>query len=153
MTPRQALRRPAPGFTLIELVVVLAILAAVAALVLPAVGRGLDGLRVRREADRVAGLLREARLLAVTRREQTRVTLDRARSAVMLIEADTDARERGVVMPPGLRLSVAAGRESLTFSPRGLTQEARWIVEGPAGRRFAVAVDAVSGRVTVRPES
>lgn len=153
MTPRPGLRRDAPGFTLIELVVVLAILAAVAALVLPAVGRGLDGLRIRREAGRVAGLLREARLLAVTRREQTRVTLDRVHNALALIEAETDAAEREVVMPPGLRLSVAAGRETLTFSPRGLTQKARWIVEGPGGRRLAIAVDAVSGRVTVRPEA
>jgi hypothetical protein len=47
---------------------------------------------------------------------------------------------------------VATGTDTLTFSSRGLTREARWLLEGPGGRRFAIDVEAVTGRVKVAAE-
>jgi len=111
--------RSSAGLTLIEVVVVLAILAVAAAFVLPAVGRGTQSLRLRSEAGRVAALLREARQQAVTHRRATRVSLDRARSTVVLTADDPEQPLRQLAVPAGLRLSVAAGKDSLTFSPRG----------------------------------
>jgi Tfp pilus assembly protein FimT len=144
--------RGSPGVTLIELTVVLGVLALATALVLPAVGRGTEVVRLRAEAGRVARLLREARLQAVTRHRPVRVTLDRARNAVTLLAADPTGSDRELAMPAGLRLSVASGAESLTFSPRGLTRPTRWLLEGSERRRLVIAVDGVSGRVTVAPE-
>jgi len=144
--------RASAGLTLIEVAVVLAILAVATALVLPAVGRGTQSLRLRSEAGRVAALLREARRQAVSQRRVTRVSLDRARSTVVLTADDPDHPVRRLAMPADLRLSVATGGDSLTFSPRGLTRETRWLLEGPDGRRLAIRVDALSGRVTVRAE-
>ncbi|HEV8307653.1 MAG TPA: GspH/FimT family pseudopilin [Methylomirabilota bacterium] len=141
------------GFTLIEIAVVLAILSVAAALVLPAVGRGKESLRLRSEAGRVAALLREARQQAVTHRRATRVTLDRARNTVVLTAGDPDHPLRQLEMASGLRISVRTGGEVLTFSSRGITRETRWLVEGSSGRRLAVDVDAVTGRVTVGPET
>lgn len=140
------------GFTLIELVAVLAILAATAALVIPAVGRGSGVLRLRTGAGRVAALLREARVQAVSRGRPTRVILDRARNTVTLAAAHPDRSARQVELPTGLHLSAASGGETLTFSPRGLTREARWVVEATGGQRLVIRVDGVSGRVTVVPE-
>ena len=51
--------RGSRGFTLIELVLVLAILAVAVFLVLPSVGRGTEGLRLRTEGGRIAALLHE----------------------------------------------------------------------------------------------
>ncbi len=153
MDGRGGRARPRAGFTLVEIVVVLAILTVVAAIVLPAVGRGTEGLRLRSEAGRVAALLREARQRAVTQRRSTRVALDRVRNTVVLTAGDPDHPLRQLTLPTGLRLTVAAGGESLGFSPRGLTRETRWLLEGPGGRRLAIEVDAVSGRVTVGPEA
>lgn len=141
------------GLTLIELTVVLAILAIAAALVLPAVGRGMETVRLRSEAGRVAALLREARQQAVTQRHATRVALDRTRNTVALTAGDPERPLRQVAMPAGLRLDVAAGGETVTFSPRGLARETRWRLEGPGGRRLTIAVDAVTGRVRVGPEA
>jgi Tfp pilus assembly protein FimT len=152
MTAGRGVRHGSAGVTFIELVVVLAILTTAGALVLPAIGRGTATLRLRSEAGRVAALVREARHRAVSQRHATRVTLDRARSTVALSVVDGDA-VREVSLPAGLRLSVDAGGESLTFSSRGMTRETRWIVEGPGGRRLAIEVQGVSGRVTVAPES
>lgn len=144
---------PAPrGFTLIEVVVVLAILSVSVALVLPAVGRGTDGLRLRTEAGRVAALLRQARERAVGQRHAARVSLDRTRNTVALTAADPDKPVRELSVPTGLRVSVARGGDTVTFSSRGLTRDTRWILEAPGGRRLAITVEGVTGRVTVAPE-
>ncbi|HEV8676373.1 MAG TPA: GspH/FimT family pseudopilin [Methylomirabilota bacterium] len=145
-------RRRSPGFTLIEIVVVLAILAVATALVLPAVGRGRDALQLRSEAGRVAALLREARLQAVSQRHATRVVLDRARNTVVLTGRDPAHPLRELAVPAGLRFTVATGGDTLTFSSRGLTRETRWLLERPDGRRLAIDVDGVTGRVRVGPE-
>lgn len=143
--------RPA-GLTLIELVVVLAIAAVAVALVLPAVGRGTQVVRLRTEAGRVAALLREARQHAVTQRRATRVTLDRTRNALALTAGDPDHPVRELALAPGIRLDVATGGETLTFSPRGTARETRWQLEGPGGRRLLITVEAVTGRVSVARE-
>lgn len=143
--------RVVAGFTLIELIVVLAIISVAAAFVVPAVGRGAEGLRLRQEAGRVAALLREARLQAVTQRRTARVTLDRVRNTVGLTIGDREVRE--ITMPRDVRVSVATGGDSLAFSSRGLAREARWVFAVPGGRELAIAVDAITGRVTVGPRS
>jgi prepilin-type N-terminal cleavage/methylation domain-containing protein len=154
-TPVPAGRRRRGGFTFIELVVVLAILSVAAAFVLPAIGRGAAGLQLRKEAGRVAAVLREARLQAVTQRRTARVTLDPVRNTVAFTLGDSDRTVRELTIPSELRLRVAAGSESLAFSSRGLTRDTRWVLEARGGRELAVAVDAVTGRVTVgaRPRS
>jgi prepilin-type N-terminal cleavage/methylation domain-containing protein len=143
------------GFTLIELVVVLAVVAVATAFVLPTVGRGTQTLQLRSEAKRVAALLREARLQAVSQRRPAHVALDRARNTVALTVGESDDPDRVVELPAGVRISVAVGGEKLTFSSRGLTRETRWMVEAPGGRHLAIDVHPVSGRVTVGrdPES
>jgi general secretion pathway protein H len=145
-------RPGSPGFTLIEIVVVLAILAVATALVLPSIGRGSEALRLRSETGRVAALLREARLQAVSQRRATRVTLDRSRNTFALTAGDPEHPLRELSMPAGLRVTVATGGESVGFSSRGLARETRWLVEASGGRRLAIDVDALTGRVTVGPE-
>lgn len=152
MRPRHANARRR-GFTLIELVVVLAILSVAVALVLPAVGRSTQGLRLRGEAGRVAALLREARREAVTARHATRVTLAADGSRVTLAAAGADDASHTLALPPPFRLRVVDGVETLRFSPRGLTQTARWALEEPGGRRLVIGIEALSGRVTIRAES
>lgn len=143
------------GFTLIELVVVLAVVAIATAFVLPSVGRSTQTLQLRTEAKRVAALLREARLQAVSQHRAARVELDRTRNTVSLTVGEADDPHRTVELPAGVRVTVAVGGDKLTFSSRGLTRETRWMVEGPAGRQLAINVHPVSGRVTIgrEPES
>jgi general secretion pathway protein H len=140
------------GFTLIEIVVVLAILAVATALVLPSVGRGTESLRIRSEAGRVAALLRQARLEAVSQRRATRVTLDPTRNTAAMVAGDPDRPARLVELPAGFRLRAVTGGESVSFSSRGVARETRWLVEAAGGRRLAIDVAAITGRVTVGRE-
>jgi general secretion pathway protein H len=141
------------GFTLIELVVVFAVLAAVVGLALPAVRRGSEGLRLRADAGRVAAVLREARQRAVTERRPTRVALERERQGVALAWEGEDVALRRVELAPPVRLEALVGGPVLTFSPRGLTHDARWAIEAPSGRRLIIDVHGVTGRVSVTAPS
>lgn len=145
------MRRPrgASGVTLLELVVVLAVLAIVTAFALPSIRLGAQNLQLRAGAGRVASLLREARLQAVTHRRSTRVSLESSHRGVALAWDGFDEPLRRVELPERFRLTTVAGGESLTFSPRGLVRDAQWAVEGPGGRRLIVEVHGITGRVAV----
>jgi general secretion pathway protein H len=148
VTSRPA-RESSSGVTLLELVVVVAILATAAVFALPAIRVGSDNLQLRAGASRVASLLREARQRAVTQRRPARVRLEASHRAVALAWDGTDVPIRRVELPLRFRLDAVEGIEALTFSPRGLARDARWAVEGPGGRRLVVQVHGVTGRVTV----
>jgi len=132
-----------------ELVVVLAVLATATAFALPSIRRGSDNLQLRAGAGRVASLLREARQQAVTHRRPTRVSLQTNRHSAALAWDGTEEALRRVDLPDRFRIEATEGGETLTFSPRGLVRDARWVVEGPGGRRLVVEVHGVTGRVAV----
>ena len=64
------------GFTLLELIVALAVLALAVAVVTPMIGRGTDGLRARAEVAGFAATLRHAREQAMSTQRTRRVVLD-----------------------------------------------------------------------------
>jgi general secretion pathway protein H len=64
------------GFTLIEVLVVLAIMAMVYALALPAIGRASTSLEMKSATRQIAAGLRRARGQAVTRRHEAVLSLD-----------------------------------------------------------------------------
>ena len=151
MSRRGPVRDCSNGLTLVEHIVVVAVLATLTAFALPAVRRGSENVQLRAGAGRVASLLREARQQAVTHRRPTRVSLEENHHAATLGWEGADKSLRRVELPTSFRIEAATGAETLTFSPRGLVREVRWVVEGPGGRRLVVAVHSVTGRVTVAP--
>jgi general secretion pathway protein H len=142
-------RRDAQGVTLLELVVVLAVLAVVTAFALPSIRRGSEGLQLRAQAGRVASLLREGRLQAVTHRRSTRVALDSGHRVATLAWDGADEPLRRIELPERFSVQASEGGDALTFSPRGLVRDARWIVEAPRGRRLVIEVHGVTGRVAI----
>jgi general secretion pathway protein H len=71
-----AARRRAPGFTLIEMLVVLALIAAASALAAGALTGGFAGLRLRSSANTVAAQLRYTRAQAMATGEAQRFVID-----------------------------------------------------------------------------
>jgi general secretion pathway protein H len=143
------MRRPA-GFTLVELIVVLAILAAFAALAAPSFSRTIASARLRSGASEVRATLARARSLAVAG--------GRIRSVVF----DLEKREYGIdneasrrTLPDsvgwgGLRVigeRKERGGARVLFFPDGSAEEAEVTVTLPDGGRIRVTVDPLTGIV------
>ena len=135
------------GYTLIELVVVLAVVAIAAAVVGPAVGRTVDGVRARAEVAAFAAFLRGAREQAVTRQHAYEVVLDAQPRALQLRRAGAEpgAVQARRSFSAGLRIEGAVA--AVTFWPHGMSSGARFVIEAPGPRRYLITVDALTGHV------
>ncbi len=148
--------RPRPrlapdGFTLLELIVTLFVLALATAIVLPAIGRGTEGLRVRAEVAGFSAFLRRAREQAITAREERAVTVDPAAREIV-DEAGGEVRARRVLPE---RMSVEADPPTaltVRFSPQGLSSGGAFRLAGDNGIAYRISVNALTGRVTSRRE-
>ena len=134
------------GYTLIETVIVLLVLALAAGIVAPSIGRGVDSIRLRAEVAGVASFLRAARERAIAQHRTLEVGVDGEGRALVLKAGDHDVR--GV-----RRLSsfvhVTADR-SVTFFAYGLSSGGRFRIETAGAVVYVVRVDALTGRVSTR---
>jgi general secretion pathway protein H len=144
MTERAAGRRQA-GFTLLEMVVVLAILALVAGLVLQRGPNARPALQAQVAATDIVRLLRGARARAIAG----------GRPAIVVVDAAAGAVQAGstspYLVPPTVQLATLAttggGRvPTILFWPDGSASGG--VIEVAGGqRRLAVVVDWFTGRV------
>ena len=120
------MRRTA-GFTLLEVVLVLAIVALASLLVAAAIGGGTDGMRLRSAAKEVAAQLRFTRAQALATGEPQRFTIDPA------AHAWTAPKERGGELSPKLSIVFTGAREvqpaegtgAIVFFPDGASTGGR----------------------------
>lgn len=141
------------GFSLMELVVVLAVLSIGAAVVAPAVGRTADGVRARAEVGAIAAFLRSAREQAVTRQHALEVLVDHDTHA--LVMRRVGRQEEAAVLAsravsPLLRIEADPPPPRVTFLPHGMSSGARFAVAAPGSRAYVIAVDALTGRVSTQ---
>lgn len=139
------------GFTLLELMVVMAILVLVATLLPLALDRALPGHRVATTAERLMSLVREAQGSSVVSGRP--VTLQvQGHELVTQDAANSAAIGRPFSFPTSTTVSLKdlEGRAAaaLVVYPDGSAQPARFDVED-SGRHRAVIVSAVTGRVSL----
>lgn len=135
------------GYTLIELLVALAVLAIAAAVVAPSVGRTLDEVRVRGEVAAFARFLRAAREQAITRQRAYEVVLESDPPALWLRRAGSGDRVGQASRSLGSGLRIAAPAPRVTFWPHGTSSGARFAIHAPGPRRHVITVDPLTGRV------
>lgn len=141
------------GFTLIEVVVVLFVLALATALVTPAIGRGMETLRMRTEVAGVAAFLRHARAQAITRGESHEVRLDTDARLLVLTASRPEAVRASRRLSGDLRIEAGApGPIVVRFSPQGLSSASTLRIEGSGGRGYVLTVEPLTGRVLNRRE-
>ena len=135
------------GFTLLELIVVLAILAAIAALVAPSFSRTVASARLRTAASDVRTTLARGRALAVAATKERTVAFDLSRGE---FGVDNEAVRRlpetirlGAVLPGEGR--VEEGNVRIRFFPDGSGDEAEISVTAEDGGTLRVTVDPLTG--------
>jgi type II secretion system protein H len=104
----------AAGFTLLELLVVLAILALAAAIALPTLTSPSDGVRLRSAAGEIAAALRAARAAAIARNGEVAVMIDADRRSLEV--EGLPARRFSVDI--AARLTVAEPERAAPTAPR-----------------------------------
>lgn len=142
----------ARGFTLLELIVTLFVIALATAIVMPAIGRGTEGLRVRAEVARFSAFLRAAREQAVTTRADLVVTVDPTTRLVIEETADNQVRTRHS-LPDGISIEAdPPAALTVRFSPEGFSTGGAFRVASERGVAYRVTVDPLTGRVLSRRE-
>ena len=135
------------GFTFVELIVVLVILAAVAALVAPSVSRTIVSARLRSAASDVRTSLARGRALAVAGAEERAVAFDLSRGE---FGVDNEAMR---LLPDTIRLGAVLPGENrkeqgdvrVRFFPDGSGDEAEISVTAEDGGTLRVTVDPLTG--------
>jgi prepilin-type N-terminal cleavage/methylation domain-containing protein len=140
------------GFTFLELLTVLALMALLLGLVAPTFYRGWERERLRASLRDLSAVLRLARSMAVTERGQARVFVDLEQGRYWL-----EGTGRQGQLPAGTRFSQAAlvwpdqGRRLgyIAFYGDGASSGGHLDLEGPRGRRYTVNVDIITSKVSV----
>jgi prepilin-type N-terminal cleavage/methylation domain-containing protein len=138
----------AHGFTLLELIVTLFVIALAVGLVVPVVGRSTDTLRGRSEIARFSAILRHARDQAITTRRGHAVVIDPVAHRATIVAGLNEVQQTRT-LPPELAVE-ANPPQALTvrFEPSGVSSGAEFRLT--TGRtRYRVTVDALTGRVRV----
>lgn len=139
----------ARGFTLLELIVTLAVLALAAAVVTPAIGRGTEALQARAQVAGFAATLRHARERAITSQRVHRVVIDAEghRVSIVALPAANDEKEVRETRTLSSRLTIEAPQGSeVTFDARGLASGGDFKLTS-GGIVYHVTVDRLTGRV------
>jgi prepilin-type N-terminal cleavage/methylation domain-containing protein len=137
------------GYTLIETTVVLLVLALAAGVAAPAIGRGLDAIRLRAEVAGVASFLRAARGRAITQHHALDVRIDEAGRTLTLNAGDEDVRAVRHLSVLHIEADPRAAR-TVTFFAYGLSTGGRFRLEAPGPVVYVVTVSPLTGRVSTR---
>ena len=143
MTQTSPIRSVERGFTLVELLVVLAILAVAFAIVTPSVTRAVGATGPASVAEDLAVALREARAGSIVSTTPVRFTLDPATR-----HWKAGAREGGWPDSVAVQMQPAPqGGDAIVFYPDGSASGGRLLIGGGPSRRI-LHVDWLTGRVT-----
>jgi general secretion pathway protein H len=141
----------ASGVSLLELLVVLAILALAAGMVLPTFGNGVPTSELRSAARQLAAGLRVARSEAVAQKRETFLTVDLEGRRFKI---DRQVREYPLPSRIGLKLFTAQNDivnekvGAIRFFPDGGSNGGR-ITVAAGERKYEVDVDWLTGRVAI----
>lgn len=139
------------GFTLVELIVVLGIIAMIMLLAVPRLGNLAPGVELRAAAEELRGDLRRVRNTALRESRETVLVID--------LEAGTWRDATGVVrgaLPEGTELALTVARQEqegdtaggVRFYPDGTSTGAR-VTLSRGGRALLLSIDWFDGHVAI----
>jgi len=150
------IKRGEGGITLIELVVVMAIIAIMGVCLAPAIGEWLDNFRIRQAARDIASNLQFAKMRAISRRLEYRVYFDVASNQYRLWVNDGGwvPDPEGVVLciPRGVDITSAGfsgGVSRAEFNPDGTASNGTITIVNKQGKHCNVVVHR-TGRIKIQ---
>jgi general secretion pathway protein H len=134
-----------PGFTLLELIVVLFVLALGAALAAPSIGRSTDSIKARAEIAGFSAMFRHGREMAITSGRSHAVVVDPPARRVSVVVGEDVKRTRAI--PQGWTIDAEPpGNLTVRFEPQGSSNGGDYRIR-TAGIGYRVTVDPLTGRV------
>lgn len=147
-------RRPGPaqrdaGVTLLELLIVLALMALLVGLVAPRFGRATDNWRLRNAAENVSQILRSARTRALYEQRYYVVEIQPEENRVRLL-GPSSGFVREYLLPAGIRCEEkgtgASSVMHLIFSPSGAVEERTLWLRNRQGSQVEIHLNFLLGR-------
>ncbi len=164
-------RRPGAGFTLIELMVVLVIMAMLSTLIVPSIQSALRKGGLSATGNKLCELLNFSYMTAVTRHRSVVLNLDPARrrcwvsvctASLPWLDEQQEPEPRvleAMELPEGTEFTVVRGEgsaftatsaqswETITFRSDGTTEDARIELTNHQGEHFQIEIFGLSGEV------
>jgi prepilin-type N-terminal cleavage/methylation domain-containing protein len=145
------------GLTLIETLIVVALVGMLAGISFPAVTAGLDTLRLKSAADGIASLFNVSMERAQRRQQPVEVILSRAENAVWVRGIDTSF-ERRLDMPTGVRMIATLPRlpvddtegRHFMLIPGGTVPRIGVVLVNSRGAQRVVSIDPITGVVEIQ---
>ena len=136
----------ARGFTLLELIVTLVVIAVAAGLVAPAIGRSTEALRARAEVAGFSATFRHAREQAITTRQPYTVAVNPTSRLIIVTTGEDEVRwTRALSSRVDIRIETP-GSLTVRFEPQGTSSGGVYRLS--SGKiAYRVTVDPVTGRV------
>jgi len=151
------------GFSLLEVIVVVVLMAAASAIVLPSFSGAFAGLQVETAGRDMATVMKQARSYAIGRQHPYRIMIplhEYSNEAVEYVLADEYGRAIKVLsLPEGVRF-VSGDRhgralpESVSFYPSGRSSGGVFYLSNEQGKQVRIIVDPITGfSVVETPEN
>jgi general secretion pathway protein H len=141
-------REVAQGFTLLELIVTLFVVALAVGIVVPVVGRSTETLRGRADIARFSAMMRHARDQAISTRRGHAVVVDPAGHKATIVAAPDEVRQTRALSPDLVVEARPPEALSVRFEPSGASSGGDFRLTSGA-TRYRVSVDALTGRVKI----
>jgi prepilin-type N-terminal cleavage/methylation domain-containing protein len=140
------------GFTLLELLIVVLVLALVLAVAYPSLSRGSDSIRLRATGRDVLNTLRYAREKAVTEQVGMKVTMERTKQTLVLTN-DLGDGTRTYNMPDSVKIQrivlggneVQEGPVSVRFLPNGSSDQVEVLLVSKNSSFLRIISDPITG--------
>jgi len=147
------IKRGEGGITLIELVVVMAIVAIMGVYLAPAIGEWLDNFRIRQAAREVASTLQFAKMKAISSRLEYNVVFNVTNKTYQLKRKDPslgwtpEGSENSV--PRGVAIDTNLTGETCQFNPDGTCSNGTITIDDQQGKTYKVVVYR-TGRIKIQ---
>jgi prepilin-type N-terminal cleavage/methylation domain-containing protein len=155
ITANSGTTRRTAGVTLIEMLIVMAIMALIAGMAAPSVSSGLDSLRMRSTSDAIVGFLNTALARSDTRQQVVEILISPQEGTLTATSSDHVFNKRLQIASPVRIVSVqpalAADKEDQVVPrrflvyPGGTVPKITIEIANEKGRRRLIVIDPVTG--------